>query len=85
MAKESALTKKIKVSAELAAFVGVDEISRAEVTKKIWEYIKANNLQDAKDKRQINPDATLATIIGPDPVNMMKMTGLVSKHFAKKS
>ena len=83
MAKESALTKKIKVSAELAQFLGVAEMSRAEVTKALWSYIKAHNLQDPKDKRTINPDAVLAPVIGPDPIGMMKMTSAVNKHFVK--
>lgn len=82
-AKESALNKKVKVSPELAKFVGANEISRADVTKKLWEYIKSNNLQDPKDKRTINPDATLAPLIGSAPINMMKMTSALNKHFVK--
>lgn len=83
MAKESALSKKYKVSPELAKFVGVNEISRTDVTKKLWEYIKANNLQDPADKRTIKPDATLSTLIGKDPINMMKLAGAMNKHFLK--
>jgi chromatin remodeling complex protein RSC6 len=79
--KVSALTKKIKVSAELEKFLGVSEIARTEVTKKLWLHIKANNLQDPKDKRVIIPDAVLSPLIGADPINMMKMTSVLSKHF----
>ncbi|HRK01084.1 MAG TPA: SWIB/MDM2 domain-containing protein [Oligoflexia bacterium] len=82
-AKESALNKKVKVSPELAKFVGADEISRADVTKKLWDYIKKNNLQDPNDKRTIVPDATLAPLIGGEPINMMKMTSVLNKHFIK--
>jgi len=83
VAKESALTKKVKVSAELGALLGVTEISRTEVTKAIWLFIKQNNLQDPKDKRVIVPNAALATILGTEPVNMLVMTKLVNTHFVK--
>jgi chromatin remodeling complex protein RSC6 len=46
----------------------------------VWEYIKANSLQDTKDKRQINPDAKLGAVIGKDQISMFKMTAAVSKH-----
>lgn len=56
-------------------------MSRSEVTKKLWEYIKANNLQDEKNKRLIVPDTKLSPIFGTEePVDMFKMTALVSKH-----
>lgn len=82
--KESVLTRKIPVSSALSELLGGDkEMARTEVTKKIWEYIKANNLQDPSDKRIIVPDAKLATVLGSEPVHMMKMSGLVNKHFIK--
>jgi DNA topoisomerase-1 len=83
MTKESALNKKVKVSPELAEFVGASEISRADVTKKVWEYIKSKNLQDPNDKRTIKPDTVLSKLIGSEPINMMKMTGVLNKHFIK--
>ncbi len=83
MTKESALNRKVKLSPELSGFMGAAEAARTEVTKKVWEYIKANNLQDAKDKRVINPDGTLAKLLGTEPINMMKMTGVLNKHFIK--
>ena len=83
MAKENALNKKLKLSPELEKFMGQNEASRAEVTKKLWDYIKSNNLQDAKDKRVICPDAQLSVLLGKDPINMMKMTGVINKHFVK--
>jgi DNA topoisomerase-3 len=46
-------------SAELAAVIGSDPVARPQVVKKLWDYIKANGLQDAKDKRSINADAKL--------------------------
>lgn len=72
---------KVKVSAELAEVVGTGELTRGEVTKEIWVYIKANNLQDPNDKRMIVPDEKLTKIFGSsEPVSMFKMTGLITKH-----
>ncbi len=71
----------VALSPELAAVIGNLELPRTEITKKIWEYIKSNQLQDAKNKRLIHPDAKLAKIFGTDePIDMFKMTGLLSKH-----
>lgn len=71
----------VALSKELSTFLGVTESSRPEVTKGVWAYIKAHNLQNPENKRQIMPDAKLATILGTkDPVDMFKMTGLISKH-----
>lgn len=74
---------KYQLSDELAAVVDATEYSRPEVVKHIWEYIKANNLQDPKDKRKIIPDAKLAKVLGPDPVDMFALGGLIGKHFKK--
>ena len=52
-----------------------------ETTKKLWDYIKANNLQDPNNKRLICPDAKLAKVLGDEPIDMMKMAGKLSKHF----
>lgn len=76
----SGFMKPLTPSADLAAVIGADAMPRTEVTKKIWEYIKANNLQDAKDKRQINADAKLLKIFGKKQVSMFEMTKLVSAH-----
>jgi chromatin remodeling complex protein RSC6 len=84
MAKRgSALTKKLSISDELADFMGKSTASRAEVTKAIWAHIKKYELQDEDDKRTIIPDEALEPILGKKPINMMKMTGVVSKHFLK--
>lgn len=48
----------------------------------MWEYIKANGLQDSKDKRQINPDDKLGAVIGKEQISMFKMTAAVSKHLS---
>jgi len=81
-AKNNALTKPVNVSADLEAVVGKGPLTRAAVTSKVWEYIKANGLQDTKDKRQINPDAKLGKVIGSAQISMFKMTAAVSKHLS---
>lgn len=73
-----------KLSKELSDVVGANEMSRMEVTKKLWDYIKSNDLQDPKNKRTIVPDDKLAKVIGKKPVDMMKLAGLLSKHFQKE-
>lgn len=81
-AKNNALNKPVNLSTELEAVVGKGPMTRAEVTKKVWDYIKANGLQDSKDKRMINPDAKLGAVIGNAQISMFKMTGAVSKHMS---
>jgi upstream activation factor subunit UAF30 len=72
--------KPLTPSADLAAIIGSDAMPRTEVTKKIWEYIKANSLQDNANKRNINADAKLKPIFGKDQVTMFEMTKLLSAH-----
>ncbi|OIN91543.1 MAG: DNA topoisomerase III [Comamonadaceae bacterium CG1_02_60_18] len=67
-------------SAALAAVIGAEPITRPQAIKKLWEYIKANNLQDPKDKRNINADAKLQAVLGQPTVGMFALTGLVGKH-----
>ncbi len=84
MAKEnSAFMKPMNISADLAAVIGKGPMPRAQVVKKLWEYIKKNNLQDAKNKRNINADENLKKVFdGKATVNMFEMTKLVSKHLS---
>ena len=69
-------------SAALAAVIGTEPVARPQVLKKLWDYIKANNLQDATDKRNINADARLLAVFGKPQVNMFELTGIVSKHLS---
>ncbi len=69
-----------KPSAALAAVVGADPLPRPQVVKKLWDYIKANGLQDAKDKRKINADAKLLAVFGKPQVTMFEIAGLVGPH-----
>ena len=69
---------------KLAAVVGNEPLPRTEITKRIWDYIRQNNLQDAKDKRTIKADAKLKPIFdGKDSVSMFEMTKLVNSHVKK--
>lgn len=78
---QSKFMAPMKISDELTAIVGRGPMPRTEVTKKLWEYIKSKGCQDAKNKRNINPDANLAKVFGSDKaINMFEMTKLVSKH-----
>jgi len=84
MAKpNSAFMKPMNVSGELAAVVGKGPMPRSEVVKKLWVYIKKNNLQDAQNRRNINADENLKKVFGgKKTVNMFEMTKLVSKHLS---
>jgi upstream activation factor subunit UAF30 len=76
-----AFMKPLTPSADLAKIVGATPLPRTEVVKKLWAYIKKNNLQDAKNKRNINADDNLKTVFGgKKQVSMFEMTKLVSKH-----
>ncbi len=84
MAKSnSAFMKPMTVSSELAAVVGKGPLPRSEVVKKLWAYIKKNNLQDPKKRRNINADEKLLAIFaGKKTVDMFEMTRLVNKHLS---
>lgn len=73
--------KPVQVSEALAEVVGHGPMARTEVTKKLWDYIKKHKLQDTNNKRNINPDAKLAKVLGStQPIDMFKMTSKISKH-----
>lgn len=80
--KNNALQKPVTVSPQLENVIGKGPMTRAQVTSKVWEYIKAHDLQDSKDKRQINPDDKLGAVIGKEQISMFKMTAAVSKHLS---
>jgi len=73
----------MKLSADLEAVVGKGPMPRSQVVKKLWIYIKKNNLQDSKNKRNINADASLKTVFGgKGQVSMFEMIKLISKHIS---
>ena len=76
-----ALMKPVQPDAALAAIVGSKPLPRGALTKKLWDYIKKNKLQDAKKRTMINADAALKVVFGgKKQVSMFEMTKLVSGH-----
>jgi chromatin remodeling complex protein RSC6 len=77
----AAFMKAMTPSASLAAVIGGSPMPRTEVTKKIWDYIKKNKLQDSINRRLINADEKLKAVFGgKGKVSMFEMTKLVSNH-----
>ena len=76
----AAFMKPLTPSATLAAVIGSEPVPRTEVTKKIWYYIKKHDLQDPKNRRNINADDKLRPLFGKEQVSMFELTKLVSAH-----
>jgi chromatin remodeling complex protein RSC6 len=77
----AAFMRPMTPDAALGAVVGSSPIPRTEITKKLWQYIKRNGLQDAKERRMINADDKLKAVFnGKGKVSMFEMTKLVNKH-----
>ena len=72
----------LQPSAALATIVGQEPLARTEAIKKLWDYIKARNLQNPANKRNILCDEALKAVMGKDEVTMFEMTGLLSRHLA---
>ena len=66
----------------LAAVIGTEQVARPQVIKKLWDYIKAENLQDPANKRAINADAKLLVVFGKPQVTMFELAGIVGKHLS---
>jgi chromatin remodeling complex protein RSC6 len=82
-ASNPAFMKAMKPSEALAKVVGNEPLPRTEITKRLWEYIKKNNLQDSQNKRNINADENLSIVFeGKKQVSMFEMTKLVNKHLS---
>ena len=77
--KANALQKPLKPSEELSAVVGAGPLPRGEVVSKVWEYIKANNLQNPENRREILADDKLTKVFGTDKVTMFEM----NKHLTR--
>ena len=77
-----AFMKPMTPSAQLGAVVGEQAQPRTEITKRLWAYIKRNNLQDAKERRMINADDKLRALFKKDRVSMFDMTKIVNKHLS---
>ncbi|HYD95651.1 MAG TPA: SWIB/MDM2 domain-containing protein [Noviherbaspirillum sp.] len=77
----AAFMKPMTPSATLGAVIGANPLPRTEVTKKVWDYIKKNKLQDTANKRMINADDKLKAVFGgKKQVSMFEMTKLISNH-----
>ncbi len=76
----AAFMKPLTLSTELSAVIGSKAAPRTEVVKGLWKYIKKHNLQDAKNRRNINTDDKLRAIFGKATVGMFEMTKLIGKH-----
>lgn len=76
----AAFMKPMTPSALLAAVIGATPVPRTEVTKKIWVYIKKHDLQDAKNRRNINADDKLKPLFGKAQVSMFELTKIISGH-----
>lgn len=77
----AAFMRAVQPSPELAEVIGNTPMPRTEVTKKVWDYIRSNGLQDAQNKRMINADAKLQPVFGgKKQVSMFEMTKLISQH-----
>ena len=77
----AAFMKAMTPSPELAAVVGSNPIPRTEITKRVWDYIRKNGLQDQQNRRQINADDNLRKVFGgKKSVSMFEMTKLVNQH-----
>ena len=76
----SALTKPVKISEQLAKVIGDGPMPRTEVTSRIWAYIRKNNLQNPQNKREILADEDLRAVLGQEKVTMFEMTKIISRH-----
>lgn len=81
--KSSGLTQiTYTLSDELQAVCGSKKLTRPQVVKQMWAYIKSHKCQDAKNRRMIVPDKKLAEVIGKKPVDMLKLATCLSKHLS---
>ena len=78
--KPNALQKPLKPSEELSAVVGAGPLPRGEVVSKVWEYIKANNLQNPENRREVLADDKLRKVFGKDKVTMFGMNKYLAQH-----
>lgn len=78
--KPNALQQPLQPSQDLAAVVGEGTMARGEVVSKVWEYIKANKLQNPDDGREILADDKLKKVFGKDKVTMFEMNKFLAQH-----
>jgi upstream activation factor subunit UAF30 len=83
--KANGLQQPLTPSEELAAVVGAGPLPRGEVVSKVWEYIKANNLQNPENRREIVADGNLRKVFGKDKVTMFEMNKYLAQHLKKEA
>ena len=76
----AAFMAPLTVSGTMAEVEGSKPLPRTEIVRKIWDYIKKNNLQDKKNRRMINADAKLKPVFGKDQISMFELAKVVNKH-----
>ena len=78
------LTQQVRPDAALGAVIGgTQPLTRAEITKRVWDYIRSNGLQDAANRRTINADAKLRPVFGKDQVTMFELPRAINSHVEK--
>ncbi|WP_225782165.1 DNA topoisomerase III [Xenophilus sp. Marseille-Q4582] len=82
--RKAAAGTGLKPSADLAAVIGAEPVLRTEATKKLWDYIKAQGLQDPQDKRSIRADAKLQAVFGKPSATMFELAGILGKHLSSE-
>lgn len=78
------ITAPVTPSPDLAEIVGENDLPRSEVVSRVWEYIKKHDLQDAKDRRQINADDRLEAVFGKRSASMFEMNKHLSRHLTAR-
>jgi len=78
----AAFMKTMTPSADLAAVIGSEPVARTQAVKLMWDYIKANNLQNPANKRNILADTKLEKVFGKNEVTMFELTGILGKHLS---
>ncbi|MDR2846923.1 MAG: hypothetical protein LBV22_01145 [Mycoplasmataceae bacterium] len=76
----AALSQKLTPSSTLAKIIGSSTVTRGEAVKKLWDYFKKNDLQDKKNKRNINADAALLPLFGKKQITMFEVGGILAKN-----
>lgn len=76
----AAFMKTMTPSSDLAAVIGATPVARTEAVKLMWDYIKANNLQNPANKRNILADSKLSKVFGKNEVTMFELTSIIGKH-----
>ena len=83
--KVNGLTKPMTLSPELAAIVGAkkdEKLARSEIIKRLWAYLKANNLQDPANKQWFTPDAKMAPVFGKEKIKAFGMAKYLKTHLS---